>query len=88
MPKSKLTPEEINYIKNNFVAGDPKWGIRAIAKRYNMSPSTVSKMLYKKIPFACLYNKGVECLEQANCERCGWNPEIEAIRKARLERRG
>lgn len=24
----------------------------------------------------CRYNIGVECSEQTNCDRCGWNPQV------------
>ena len=30
---------------------------------------------------ACRYNLGVNCTEQTNCQRCGWNPQVECYRK-------
>ena len=29
---------------------------------------------------ACKYNEGVDCTRQS-CHNCGWNPEVEKIRK-------
>ncbi len=32
---------------------------------------------------SCLYNEGVSCdPKDRNCEKCGWNPEVLAARKA------
>ena len=31
----------------------------------------------------CLYNKEVNCTEK-NCKKCGWNPEVEKIRKIKI----
>lgn len=32
----------------------------------------------------CPYNEAVVCKEQ-ECERCGWNPEVDAVRKGEQE---
>ena len=29
----------------------------------------------------CRYNIGVDCTEHPNCQRCGWNPQVERYRK-------
>lgn len=31
---------------------------------------------------ACKYNKAVVCEENNDCNKCGWNPEVDEIRKA------
>lgn len=31
----------------------------------------------------CKYNPGVGCQDQSGCERCGWRPETERLRKER-----
>lgn len=33
----------------------------------------------------CKYNQGVGCIVQ-KCSKCGWNPEVEQIRKEKLEK--
>lgn len=42
-----------------------------------------AKRRKKTVTTECLYNIGVDCANQ-QCERCGWNPEVEKIRKAKL----
>lgn len=32
----------------------------------------------------CPYNEGVHCLSK-DCWKCGWNPKVEAARKAKME---
>lgn len=46
-------------------------------------------MEYEMKPAAeglCMNNTGVFC-DEHNCERCGWNPEVEAARKANIRER-
>ncbi len=38
-----------------------------------------------RVEMDCKFNRGVGCVVQ-NCENCGWNPKVEKIRKARLEK--
>lgn len=33
---------------------------------------------------SCVYNKNVNCDLPHRCDKCGWNPIVEAKRKARL----
>ena len=35
----------------------------------------------------CTYNIGVECAGKRNCWSCGWNPVVEAARKAEIYRK-
>lgn len=34
--------------------------------------------------FECPYNKAVIC-DFKRCERCGWNPEVDVVRKAKTK---
>ena len=36
---------------------------------------------------SCTMNKGIVCIEHKNCDRCGWNPEVELQRKEMLKAR-
>lgn len=31
-------------------------------------------------PVPCPYNEWVDCMHTADCENCGWNPDVEAKR--------
>ena len=54
-------------------------------KKY-CSEACFQKARYSKgVDMDCKFNKGVGCLVQ-NCESCGWNPKVEKIRKARIEK--
>ena len=35
-------------------------------------------------PVECPHNEGVMCAHTADCENCGWNPEVEARRIAEI----
>jgi len=40
-----------------------------------------------KIVIDCMYNKGVGCSETPSCltcGKCGWNPDVERVRKERI----
>lgn len=34
----------------------------------------------------CNYNPLVDCKDDTGCVRCGWNPGVEAMRKAKLRK--
>lgn len=52
-PNSKLKYEDVIYIKNNYKKGVLGCGIRTLAKRFNVSASTIKQILdghsYKKV---------------------------------------
>lgn len=29
----------------------------------------------------CFFNTEVDCIKKDNCAKCGWNPEVEKVRK-------
>lgn len=35
-------------------------------------------------PVECPYNEGFLCAHTADCEKCGWNPDVEARRTEAL----
>lgn len=35
----------------------------------------------------CKYKLYIECFDQKNCKKCGWNPEVEKKRKAKLKKK-
>lgn len=41
-------------------------------------------MSSKTKPVPCSHNEGVYCSHTADCENCGWNPEVEARRIAEI----
>ena len=46
-PKSKLSIEDINWIRNNCIPNDSQFGYRPLSKKYNVS-KTVIMYVYKK----------------------------------------
>ena len=48
MTYRKLTNEDIAYIKKNCIKGDAIMGVRAIAKRLNVSHTTVKEIVNGK----------------------------------------
>ena len=40
-------------------------------------------MMPRKVDGRCIYNPNILCVS-AVCKRCGWNPDVEAERKARI----
>lgn len=48
-----------------------------------MLPATVRVRVPKTVVWGCAYNNGVVCGYNL-CADCGWNPEVEAKRKAAL----
>lgn len=47
-PNSKLTLEQVRYIKNNCVVGSKKNGMQTIAKKFNVSNSTIKQIVIGK----------------------------------------
>ena len=45
---STLTQEDINYIRSNYKARDENFGCRALAKKFNIDHSTISRIINKK----------------------------------------
>lgn len=45
---SKLTPQEVAYIRNNYVARHPNLGLDGMAKKFNMSKKAISSILQNK----------------------------------------
>lgn len=33
---------------------------------------------------ACVFNKTIDCVDKDKCLRCGWNPDVEKIRKMKI----
>lgn len=44
----KLTEENINYIKDNYIPRHPQYGVRALARKFNVSHSVISDILNNK----------------------------------------
>ena len=44
-PVKKLSQEDVRYIKNSYIARDKEYGGKALAKKYNVSISTIEKIL-------------------------------------------
>ena len=47
-PNSKLTPEQVLYIKENCVVGSKKYGMQTIAKKFGVCAETVKQILLGK----------------------------------------
>ena len=45
----------------------------------------MAKTYEKPKPEACPHNEGVACYHTADCEGCGWNPDVAAKRQAELK---
>lgn len=37
------------------------------------------------MPKSCIYNTYINCEKCDKCKKCGWNPKVEAYRKAKLQ---
>jgi hypothetical protein len=46
---SKLSSESVIWIRTNFIKGDLSFGYRAIAKRYNVSKTTIMHVIKGKL---------------------------------------
>lgn len=65
--------------------GVRKFCSRACRCAYYYRTVTKPKLEQEETPEdrICVHNKGVLCTEAA-CASCGWNPEVEALRKAAI----
>lgn len=45
---SKLTPEQVLYIKENCVVGSKKYGVQTLAKKFGVCPTTVKQIILGK----------------------------------------
>ena len=43
----KLTQEQVDYIRNNYIKGNRQYGARALAKTFNVSKTTIIKIVNK-----------------------------------------
>ena len=48
-PNAKLTEEDISFIRENYIEGDRDLGQRGLAKKFNISPGTIWKILKYQI---------------------------------------
>jgi hypothetical protein len=68
-PGAKLTPEKIQWARENMVLGSPTMGNGAIAKMFGVSPMTLSQAvrgLYWKAD--CPLTQYDKAMEEAKCE--------------------
>jgi hypothetical protein len=47
-PKSILTEEQVKWIRDNYISRDKEFGCRAIAKKLNLCPSSISNIITNK----------------------------------------
>ena len=47
-PNSKLTPEQVRYIRQNYIAGDRKFGAHALARKFNVNKSVILNVVKGK----------------------------------------
>ena len=45
---SKLSKEDINYIRSHHIPNDSVYGSAALGRKYNVHPSTISKIVHNK----------------------------------------
>lgn len=43
-----LSEDDVRYIRENYVAGDKEFGVRALARKFNIKHSTISKIVNNK----------------------------------------
>lgn len=48
-PPRKLTDDQVRYIREHYIPGDHDFGVRALAKRFGLSHSQVSRAINKKL---------------------------------------
>lgn len=46
---SKLTKDNVEYIRNNCIKGNKNYGFRALAKKFNVSKTCIALIFYNKI---------------------------------------
>lgn len=47
-PPRKLTPEQVRYVRDSYIPGDPNFGVRALARKFNISHSKISYIINSK----------------------------------------
>lgn len=47
-PSSKLKQADVEYIRRNYIPKDKQYGIRALARKYNVCHKTIEKILNKE----------------------------------------
>ena len=45
---SKLTEDDVRWIRANYILGDKEFGAKAIAEKFNMNPSTIQDVIHKR----------------------------------------
>ena len=60
------------------ISGDRKYCSLRCNKAYKQ------RQYYKNNHLLCVHNEAVVC-KLRNCQRCGWNPDVEASRKELLK---
>lgn len=46
--RKKLSDEQVRYIRKNYIAGDKEFGGRALARKFNVDPRTISDVITRK----------------------------------------
>lgn len=47
-PQSKLTEEQVKWIRENYIPYDEKYGAAALARKFNMNVNTMRKVIHRK----------------------------------------
>lgn len=47
-PKSKLTIEQVNYIRTNYIPRHKEYGMRALAKKFNVTKQPIHDIIHNK----------------------------------------
>lgn len=47
-PHSKLSIRDVNFIKQNYIPRDKQFGIRALARKYNVHHKTIENIIHSK----------------------------------------
>ena len=58
--KSKLTEKDVDYIKSHFIKGDTEFGCRALAKKFSIAYTTISRIIRNLNYYNCDHNSKVE----------------------------
>lgn len=43
--RCKLSYETVEYIRNNYIPGDSVYGAKALSKKFNVAPQTISAVI-------------------------------------------
>lgn len=47
-PRCKLTPDDVEFIRNNYIRGDQSFGCKALAEKYGVAHQTISAVITKQ----------------------------------------